>query len=158
MSHKNTTQLASLSELERLTWRQTGPRQEHRDGSQPHQRWRDAHASCRFMCRQKVSLVECLRLGWGKRFKRGPCDTICCTLLSTSSNSVRMPLLSVASVALSPPPFGDGRRSPESEALCQLFGPRFGAFIVCGRSCCIRSKLFVVRSDCYSSLLCNILK
>lgn len=35
---------------------------------------------------------------------------------------------------------------------------RIRALIMCGRSCCIRSKLFVVRSDCYSSPLCNILK
>lgn len=62
-------------------------------------------------------------------------------------------LPSIMPLALQSPGSSNTTHTFHCESLHQLFDPPFhiSTPIVCERSCCIRSKLFVVRSDCYSS-------
>lgn len=130
-----------------------------RDSSQPHHGWRDLHASCWFMCQSKgVITFFCLgcereRNVWGE-VHAPPSAALFLYLSSNRSVWKRQNgwLHNHLAMAL--------QCSFSISSLRVSVWPSFHirTLIMCERSRCISSKLFVVRSDCYSLQLCNILE
>lgn len=140
-------------------------------GSQPHQGRPDSRASCWYVChkkkkKKKVSSNFCalavrVREMFEERLMRHhllPSFIYFFKQMSVKASEYFPPLLCVLCSAI----VWQWRYSPyfPLQLSVSAFWPSFHirALVMCGRSCCSRSKLFVVRSDCYSSPLCNILE